>query len=305
MRKVIGSSLVVASVVVAAGAPAQTPAAPTVKITPPTPVPTATVKPIQIPRAPSIANARRALEPNGQPDTSLYADGPLSYEVEIVNPTSEPLQTRLLVTSNPDFPEYRAELPPVPVNVPANSRTWVKFTDPQGLISGCYDGRAILRLEAGGEAKVLVVQPECVMAWKSRTPADPYAGLAPDRRVSLTAGKVWFHSVRVVAPVPPRCLSSFEIEATVGNAHGSLEGEAAFYLDQSGPDPRDGADVLRPREERRIRISRSFKGMRKAVLKLQPPASGARAPVISGTTSIETTRACRLKSVHLEAHRPR
>src|SRR5690606_8441052 len=98
MRRIVQSSLLISSVVVAAGSLAQTPK-PAVSLRPPSPIPSVTLKPAQLVRPPSIAGARRALKSNGEPDTSLYTGGALSFEVEVVNPGSTALQTRLLIKS--------------------------------------------------------------------------------------------------------------------------------------------------------------------------------------------------------------
>lgn len=304
MRRVIGSSLVISSVIVAAGALAQTPAAPTVKIKPQTPIPTATLKPIQIPRPPSIANARRALKPNGEPDTSPYTDGPLSWEVEIVNPNAEALQTRLLVKSHFGLSDHQTDLPPVPVSVPASSRAWVKFTDPKGILGGCNPNFHQLKLEAGGQARMLSFTPACMFAWKSRTLPDPLGNLAPDRKVAMTTGKMWFHSAKVLTRTPT-CSSKVELEATVGNAHDSQQAFGELWLDNNGPgDPdRDssanGYFSLAPRREQVVRFTRSFEGRARAVLKLQPQRGG-QVPAFSASTWLETTRLCRITSVELK-----
>ncbi|HVJ89273.1 MAG TPA: hypothetical protein VM580_05675 [Labilithrix sp.] len=304
MRRIFGTSLAVSLVVVAAGAIAQTPA-PTVQLRPPSPIPSVKLTPLEVQRPPSIADARRALKPTGEADRSAYTDGPLSYEVEVVNPGSAPLRTTLLVK-----PQYalsgRAvdQLPPVPVNVPAGSRAWVKFTDPQGLMIGCGTTIHLLELEGIPGQKSIWVKPACLFNWKSSTISDPHAGLSPDRRVALTTGRSWFSSPNLVSRRAPKCGDQIEFEATVGNAHASQRASGEFLLDANGggnPDHSDagGQFSLAPGQQATPRFRRPFEGRARSKLSLKANST-SQVPAIQGSSTIEVTRLCSISSVELK-----
>lgn len=304
MRKVVGSSLAFSLVVAAAGAIAQTPTS-TVQLRPPSPIPSVKLKPVELPRPPSITGARRALKPNGEPDKTLYTEGPLSYEVEVFNPGSAPLQTKLLVK-----PQYalagRAvdQLPPVPVNVPAGSRVWVKFTDPQGLLIGCGTTIHLVELEGIAGQKRIVVTPACAFGWKSGTFSEPHAGLAPDRRVALTTGRSWFASPKLLSRRAPKCGVPIEVQATVGNAHTSQRASGEFLLDSNGGGNPDYSDAgghfsLAPRQEAVPRFRRPFEGRARSTLSLKA-SSTSQVPAMQGSSTIEVARLCNIASVELK-----
>src|SRR5687767_7814669 len=67
---------------------------------------------------PYIATVVRTPTKGGLGAPGLYGDGPLSYDVEIVNPPQTPLTTEL-VANLWDVPPPYPEVARVPVNVPA------------------------------------------------------------------------------------------------------------------------------------------------------------------------------------------
>ena len=186
MRSIATLSLFVAAASIGGLASAQK--LPTKPIVVPKPVPTVEASKITLP--PHIASAKRTGRPG-------YVSGAINYEVEIVNPTPTPLETNLVVdrlVQTKSVADERGRITRVPVNVPANGRATVPFTDATGIGEVCGTTYNRMSLETGTSTRTLKVVPTCVFGAKT---GDPMAGLPPDRRVQQAEGRLGYHTPKL------------------------------------------------------------------------------------------------------------
>jgi len=289
MRRSIALLVVAASAPVLAGASAKAPVPPEIE---PKPAPTLDPKvPSKPAPSPFIATARRSLAPAA----ARYSAGPLSYDVEIVNPQSTELSTHLLVerlggAASP------AKVARVPVNVPPNSRAFVTFADEEGLTDGCNPTYDRLTLETGSSTRMLKITPECTF---EMTSGDSSAS-SSDSRLEQRRGRVHYHSAKlVVSPgasvVRPICGVPIAAQATVRN-DGSTTA-TGVRLRFAGPNglgplvPQWGLDLL-PGKERIVEIPSSPFAGHPGSYVLRIEANGA--PVHQPGWSANVTRSCSL-----------
>jgi hypothetical protein len=207
MRRIASSLVVIALGCVVAASSAEPPKiAPTVKL----PTPNPTIVPGKISLPPYIASAKKSGSPG-------YAnDAPLSFEVEVVNGTSTPLDTNLVVTqlipTASRTPTEAGQVARVPVRVAANSRATITYESAKGLIDGCTPNYHRLALE-NGSSKILKITPACIFG---ATPTNPEQGALPDRIVGMRENKVSYHTPEL-ARRRAECGIPFKMEATTQN----------------------------------------------------------------------------------------
>lgn len=213
-------------------------------------------KPPLTAQLPPLINAvRRSLRAKGQPDTSRYAGGALSYDVEVVNRSNTALTTELIVERH----EQGSSPLRVPVNIPPQGRDWLTVRDPLELARGCGRSTAAVRLE-GGPSRVLDITPSCSF---TASVVEPLKALPPDRRLAIVSGKVWYHSPKFHTALPPACSTSIVGEATVRNDSPSAVAGAFLRLRGSAPDGDERSTArLQPGQERTVRFEGFFTGQR-------------------------------------------
>lgn len=290
MRKWVASVVLVTPLLFGAVSSAQI----KLPVKPPAPTPTPTVQP-KLQLLPYIATARRALT-KGLPTTTKYAQGALSYDVEIVNPLSSDLTTTLLV-ERLDVPAPAPQVARVPVQIAAGGRAFVTFTDAAGLLDGCRPTRDRLTLESGTSARTLVVTPECSFEMSSN---DPTASLSPDRRLEQRRGKLWYHSAKLVAAsgsaatAPPVCGIAIVAEATARNdGPTSASNVRLRFVGPNGASPSSTGFDLGPGKERALDVpSASFAGHPGSyVLRVE----GSGVPLHQPGWNAQVTRSCSLE----------
>jgi hypothetical protein len=252
------------------------------------PKPVPTIEP-RLGLPPYINQARRA-RPAGVPahlTLNHYAEGPLSYDVEIVNPPSAALSTTLLVERLDGSPAQKVA--EVPVEVAADSRAFVTFTDPGGLRDGCDVTRLRLSLQTGTSSRTLTTTPSCTFGAE---PLDPTAGMPTARQASLRAGRLTYRSPEITS-ASLACGRPLSVRATVKNGASVTATAARLRLEGPGADGLSERFDLAPGKERVAVASLPFPGHPGSyVLRLDPAGS---APVHQPGWLAKVTRACRLE----------
>jgi hypothetical protein len=211
------------SAVVVAGA---RPPAPKPVLPRPTPVPTVTAKP-NLP--PYIASAR----PTPVKDVHAlraYSDGPISYDVEIVNPSNTPLATFLHATRPANPSRHLQGVPTVPVNVAPHGHTVVTLVDPNGLDDGCSkttDSLFLVATDHRASARIETT-PTCTFTFDE---SDPMRQMSDDTIEANTRGRLAAFSARVD---PPRCGAQIIGHATVKNGASAAAINASLALNGAG-----------------------------------------------------------------------
>jgi hypothetical protein len=229
---------------------------------------------------PYIASARRSLGMAGV--SHAYADGPLTYDVEIVNPTTTALETTLVVERLDGA--ANATVARVPVKVGATDRASVSFIDSAGLKDGCNATRLRLALENGTSTRTLKTTPSCTFA----TETSPGDASSAARR-----GRLHYHSASLATP-SPTCGAPFTVKATVRNEAAASVDNAKLRLDGPNVDGSTSFDLAAGGKEKVLTVSiASWSGIPGSyALKIDTPAT---VPVFQGTWSARATRSCRLE----------
>lgn len=235
---------------------------------------------------PYIAAARRA-PAKGLPGTSAgatYREGPIDYELEIVNPTTSELETNLIV-ERLDVPAPLPRIATVPVKVPAGGHDWVAFADPQGLKDGCTPTRHRVQLESGTSTRTLETRPTCSFAADAR---DPLASLSPERRAEARRGRLSYHSAALASPLA--CGAPFVVRAVARNDASTAAQDARLRLDGPNTDATTSFELGAGKERALTVTIPSFLGV-PGPYALRVDAS---VPVYQPGFGVRVTRSCRL-----------
>lgn len=153
----------------------------------------------------------------------------MSFDAEIVNPTTSPITSHLRVERVGSAPPD-AQVARVSVNVAAGERGIVTFVDGLGLKNGCSSTVDRLVLETEGSApKKLRITPACSFTAEGVDPAVVGTGdagsIAPAPRDRLT-----YHSASITTP-SLACGGSLSVRAIVRNNTKTLAQGVRLRLD--------------------------------------------------------------------------
>jgi hypothetical protein len=286
MRKIAATIVACASLVLFAATRGEAAAPDTPEPVKPKPVPT--IEP-RLERPPYIESARRTpLKGLASQVTAIaYGEGPLSFDVEIVNPPSTALETSLVVERLEGGPAE--EIARVPVEVPAGGRAFATFADPRGLKDGCASNRLRVSLQTGTSSRTLKMTPSCAFA---SDPVDPGAQLPEARRVEQQSGRLSYHAPRL-ASSSLACGEPITVRATARNGASTTATGARLRIEGPSVDGVSDRFDLGPGKERVVTATLpSFGGVPGSyVLRIDPAGS---VPVHQPGWNVKVTRSCRV-----------
>jgi hypothetical protein len=214
---------------------------------PPSPTPTTKPMPIQ-PPAGRIVGVRRG-PTNVMNAAGPYTSGPIVIEVEVANSSStSALATRVLAGRD-------GSIASVPVNVPPDGRTWVRFADPVGLTNGCFAKTLPVTLENALTSSTIIITPNCTFSARA---VDPEAGMSPDLKLARRRGRLYFHSARLSSAL---ACGNVEVRATLRN-DGAAPATSAFlsFDGQTRNRSEEALVPIAPGSERAATFTGAFSG---------------------------------------------
>lgn len=213
-------------------------------------------KPDAIPLALSITNAKKV-------GAAAYADAaPLSFEVEVSNSGTIPLDAMLVVTElypTEGAPAEGSKIAEVPLKVSASGKATVTYQLPQ-LDKACEASYHRLSIARGNSTKVLKIAPSCTFG---TTTPNPYAGQMPDRIHEARQNRVTYSSSGL-NPAQARCYSPFFMNVTLANNRQTDTATGVYMTFENPrgePYPKLTKYTLKPKETKRASVeSRPFLG---------------------------------------------
>lgn len=251
----------------------------------PGPIPVNRAPIAKAPQAPSFSDARRT--PSGAHEAP-YADGPISYDVEITNPAATALAGELVVESYVSA-MLASPLTKVPVSVPAGGKAWVTFSDPAGLRRGsCEASRH--RLTLGTLQKVLTTTPSCSFTSEG---VDPFAAVPADTKQAQRANKMYYVSPSLQTS-KIACEQPFGITAQIRNSSAVNATHARLEVDGPGNESAASAaqSVAAGQTSGNVVVKVPFTRAEPGSYTLRIKGDGA--PLFQPSWRVDVKRACQL-----------